>query len=122
MLITYDGTKGKGPKKKRLQQAKYKMCDLGAAKKFRAIEIERGQDRSISIYQRKYIDTILKRFGQQDVKSAKMPLDHQVDLANTDCKDKIANHKEYLSIIGSLMHQEKIKKLSLHVSKNDLHR
>jgi len=98
------------------------MCDLGAAKKFLAIEIERGQDRSISIYQRKYIDTILKRFGQQDVKSAKMPLDHQVDLVNTDCKDKIANNKEYLSIIGSLMHQEKIKKLSLHVGKNDLHR
>jgi hypothetical protein len=27
-----------------------------------------------------------------------------VDLANTNCEDKTANHKEYLSIVGSLMY------------------
>ena len=27
-----------------------------------------------------------------------------MDLANTDCEDKIANRKEYLSIVGSLMY------------------
>ena len=95
LLIVYDGTKGKGQEIKRLLQAKYKICDLGAAKRFLGIEIERGEDGSVSICQRAYIDTILKRFGQQDAKSAKMPLDHQVDLANTDCEDKIANRKEY---------------------------
>jgi hypothetical protein len=36
---------------------------------------------------------ILKRFGLQHAKSAKMPLDHQV-----------VNRKEYLSIVGSLMY------------------
>jgi len=104
LLIAYDGTKGKGQEIKRLLPAKYKMCDLGAVKRFLGIEIERGEDGSISICQRAYIDTVLKRFGQQDAKSAKMPLDHQVDLANTDCEDKIANRKGYLSIVGSLMY------------------
>ena len=104
LLIAYDGNKGKGQEVKRLLQAKYKMCDLGAAKRFLGIEIERGEDGSISICQRTYIDTILKRFGQQDAKSAKTPLDHQVDLANTNCEDKTANRKEYLSIVGSLMY------------------
>jgi len=104
LLIAHDGREGKGREIKRLLQAKYKMCDLGAVKRFLGIEIEREEDGSISICQRTYIDTILKRFGQQDAKSAKTPLDHQVDLANTNCEDKLANRKEYLSIVGSLMY------------------
>jgi len=70
------------------------MCDLGAAKRILGIKVARGEDGSISICQRGYIDTILKRFGQQDAKSAKTPLDHQVDLTNTNCKDETANRKE----------------------------
>jgi hypothetical protein len=85
---------------KYLLQANYKVCDLGAAKRFLGIAIERGEDGSISIGQRAYIDTFLKRFGQQDAKSEKTPLDHQVDLANTNCEDKTVNRKEYLSIFG----------------------
>jgi len=100
LLIAHDGREGKGREIKRLLQAKYKMCDLGAVKRFLGIEIEREEDGSISICQRTYIDTILKRFGQQDAKSAKTPLDHQVDLVNTNCEDKLANQKEYLSIVG----------------------
>jgi hypothetical protein len=76
LLIAYDGTAEKGHEIKCLLQSKYKICDLGAAKRFVGIEIEREEDGSISICQRTYIDTILKRLGQQDAKSAKMPLDH----------------------------------------------
>jgi len=39
-----------------------------------------------------------------DVKPAKSPLDPQIDLANTHCEDKLANCKEYLSMVGSLMY------------------
>jgi hypothetical protein len=49
MLIAYDGTDGKGHEIKCLLQAKYKMCDLRAAKRFLGIEIETGEDGSISI-------------------------------------------------------------------------
>jgi len=104
LLIVYDGTKGKGHEIKRLLQAKYKMCDLGVVKRFLGIGIERGEDGSISICQWAYIDTILKRFGQLDAKSAKTPLDHPVDLTNTNCEDKRANRKEYLSIVSLLMY------------------
>jgi hypothetical protein len=104
LLIAYDGTDGKGHEIKYLLQAKYKVCDLGAAKRFLGIEIERGEDGSISIGQRAYIDTFLKRFEQQDAKSAKTPLDHQVDLANTNNNDKTVNRKEYLSIFCYLMY------------------
>jgi hypothetical protein len=41
---------------------------------------------------------------KQDAKSAKTQLDHQVDLANTNCEDKTVNRKEYLPIVGSLMY------------------
>jgi len=104
LQIAYEGTKEKGREIKRLLQAKYKMCDLGVVKRFLGIEIERGEDRNISICQQAYIDTILKRFGQLDAKSAKTPLDHQVDLANTNCEDKTANRKEYLTIVSLLMY------------------
>jgi len=39
-----------------------------------------------------------------DAKPAKTPLDLQVDLNNTHCKDKSIDRKEYLSIVGSLMY------------------
>ena len=63
LLIAYDGARGRGPRVKKLLQTRYKMCDLGEAKRFLGIEIERGEDGGISICQRAYIDTILKRFG-----------------------------------------------------------
>jgi len=39
-----------------------------------------------------------------DANPAKSPLDPQTDLMNTYCEDKLANHKEYLSMVGSLMY------------------
>jgi len=39
-----------------------------------------------------------------DAKPTKSPLDPQTDLTNTCCEDKMANRKEYLSMVGSLMY------------------
>ena len=39
-----------------------------------------------------------------DAKPAKPPPDPQTDLANIQCEDKLANRKEYLSKVGSLMY------------------
>ena len=103
-LIAHNRIEGKGHQIKQLLQSKYKMCDLGVAKRFLGIEIERTNDGGFSICQQGYINTILKRFGLQNAKPAKTPLDHQVNLTNTHCEDRIANRKEYLSIVGSLMY------------------
>jgi hypothetical protein len=104
LLIAHNGIEGKGHEIKQLLQAKYKMCDLGPARRFLGIEIENEKDGGFSICQRAYIDTILKRFGLLNAKPAKTPLDPQVDLANTCCEDKAADRKLYLSIVGSLMY------------------
>ena len=104
LLITYNGEEGLGHRIKQLLQKKYKMCDLGAAKRFLGIEIEKTKDGGFSICQRGYINTIIRRFRLIDVKPAKSPLDPKTDLANTVCEDKPANRKEYLSMVGSLMY------------------
>jgi len=80
------------------------MCQLGAAKRFLGIEIEKTNDGGFSICQRGYINTIIRRFRLIDTKPAKSPLDPQTDLANTVCEDKPANRKEYLSMVRSLMY------------------
>jgi len=46
----------------------------------------------------------MQRFGLMDAKLTKSPLDPQTGLANTHCEDKLANRKEYLSMVGSLMY------------------
>jgi len=102
LLIAYNGEEGH--RIKQLLQKKYKMCDLGAAKRFLGIEIEKTKDGGFSICQRGYINTIIQRFRLMDAKPAKSPLDPQTDLANTNCEDKPANRKEYLSMVGLLMY------------------
>jgi hypothetical protein len=104
LLIVHNGTEGKGHQIKQLLQKKYKMSDLGAARRFLGIEIERTEDGGFTICQRDYVNTIIRRFGLMDAKPTKSPLDPQIDLANTHCEDKQANRKEYLSMVGSLMY------------------
>ena len=104
LLIAHNGEEGRGQRIKQLLQKKYKMCDLGPAKRFLGIEIEKTKDGGFSICQRGYINTIIRRFRLMDAKPAKSLLDPQTDLANTVCEDKPANRKEYLTMVGSLMY------------------
>jgi len=59
LLIAHNGAEGRGHRIKQLLQKKYKMCDLGTAKRFLGIEIERSKDGGFSICQRSYINTII---------------------------------------------------------------
>jgi len=104
LLIVHNGIEGNRHRIKQLLQKKYKMSDLGAAKRFLGIEIKKTEDGEFSICQRDYINTIIRRFELMDAKPAKSPLDPHTDLANTHCEDKPGNRKEYLSIVGSLMY------------------
>jgi hypothetical protein len=104
LLIAYNGKEGHRYQIKELLQKKYKMCDLGAAKRFLEIEIERTEDGEFSICQQGYINTIIRYFGLMDTIPAKSLLDPQADLANTHCEDKPANRKKKMSIVESLMY------------------
>jgi len=52
LLIGHNGAEGWGHQMKLLLQMKYKMCNLGVAKRFLGIEIERTKDGGFSICQR----------------------------------------------------------------------
>jgi len=51
LLIAHNSAEGRGHRIKQLLQNKYKMCDLGTAKGFLGIEIERTKDGGFSICQ-----------------------------------------------------------------------
>ena len=59
LLIVHNSAEGWGYRIKQLLQNKYKMCDLGAAKQFLGIKIERTKDGGFSICQQGYINTII---------------------------------------------------------------
>jgi len=52
LLIAHNGAEGRAHRIKQLLQKKYKMCDLGAAKRFLGIRIERTKDGGFGICQR----------------------------------------------------------------------
>ena len=66
LLIAHNGAQGWGHRIKELLQKKYKMCDLGTARRFLGIEIDRTKDGGFSICQWGYINTIIRRFGLLD--------------------------------------------------------
>ena len=54
---------------------KYKMTDLGPAQLFLGIQIVRNRaEKTIFLHQTRYIDTVLKRFGMEDVNDVYTPL------------------------------------------------
>jgi hypothetical protein len=58
----------------------YKMTDLGKAKQFLGVEIERQDSGAITLGQAKYIQTILKPFGMEDANTAPTPLHDKTTL------------------------------------------
>ena len=86
-------------------QAKYRMTNLGRAKRFLGIRISQASPATgISIDQEAYILTILKRFRMALAKDALSPMDPNVNLNNNQCEDKPADTQLYLSMVGSLMY------------------
>jgi hypothetical protein len=61
----------------------YKMTDLGKAKQFLGLEIERQDSGAITLGQAKYIQTILKRFGMEDANTAPTPLHDKTTRSGT---------------------------------------
>jgi hypothetical protein len=84
-------------------KTKYKMSDLGEARRFLGLEINRDEN-GISLSQETYIDTMIKRFGMEDSRNVSNPLDPNVRLENDECEDNPADRMLYLSLIGSLMY------------------
>ena len=103
-IILAHTTPGGGLSVKRQLLGKYKMSDLGVARRFLGLEIHQTSA-GISLCQEEYILKVLRRFRMESCHAALSPMDPNVRLNNTKCEDRqVTNHKGYLSIVGSLMY------------------
>jgi hypothetical protein len=84
-------------------KTKYKMSDLGKARYFLRLEINRVEN-GISLSPETYIDTMIKRFGMEDSRNISNPLDPNVRLENEECENNPADQTLYPSLVGSLMY------------------
>jgi hypothetical protein len=82
---------------------KYKMSNLGEARYFLGLKINRDEN-GISLSQETYINTIIKWFGMENSHNVSNLLDPNIRLENEECKDNPADQTLYLSLIGSLMY------------------
>jgi hypothetical protein len=103
-----DGTKAAIEVKARLLE-KYKITNPIQACQFLGIEIhpeENCTGTGISLDQKAFITTILKRFNMENAYSATTPMDHNVKLylAENRGEKKLNDIKGYQAIVGSLMY------------------
>jgi hypothetical protein len=91
--------------KQELQEL-FKVIDLGDP--FKIVRIEIGRDwtnKSITITQTQYINSILEKYGLQNANSVGMPLNPGVKLEASDQDTEKGNRSNpYSSLIGSLMY------------------
>ena len=80
------------------------MHDLGEAKQLLGIEINHDRVKGIvTMSQRKYIETILKRFNMEDANPSNTPLPPGTKLQKADSKP-LEENVPYREAIGALMH------------------
>ena len=103
IILVHTSPNGGEPTKRQLLE-KYKMTDLGKACRLLGVEIYQGIE-GISLCQGDYIRKVLRRFGMQGCHGVHSPMDPNVCLNNEKCEDKrVPDHKQYLSMVGSLMY------------------
>ena len=87
----------------------YKITNLGPARQFLGIDIQRHEDGSISLGQLAFIQTILKRFSMDKAHPVQTPLDTHVKLDEIALEETASlldnkGTKLYQAIVGSLMY------------------
>ena len=80
----------------------FEITDLGDARHFLGIEIERNMDGTYSICQRNYIKKVLDRFGLSWAKGSSFPMDP--GYAKAEKGENLPDNHEYRQIIGSLLY------------------
>ena len=85
-----------------LLKRRYKMKDLGIARRFLGMDIEYGFDGSIKLHLRHYLQRLLKCHSIQDCKPISTAMDWSVKLIAAMDKDALADPKEYQQIVGEI--------------------
>jgi hypothetical protein len=81
----------------------FSMSDLGELRNFLGISITRN-DNEMGLSQFGYIKKLLTRFGMQDCKGAKTPMDAKIQPEQVEPADCIVDTKPYRELIGCLMY------------------
>ena len=81
----------------------FTITDLGELKQVVGFEVTRDDKGNLKIAQKQYIKKILERFGMENSKPCKMPMDPNIRLTKTP-EDESHNFPEYGAAIGSLMY------------------
>ncbi len=90
--------------------AHYMMTDLGPISWLLGISVARNRkNRTITLSQQSYIDSILVRFNLMDTKPLSIPMDPNISFSKNDCPttpDEVARMRRipYREAIGSLMY------------------
>ena len=85
--------------------ARFKMKDLGKLHYCLGISIQHDEERgSLWMDQRQYIQSLLKRYGLSQAKTATTPADINVKLVKNDGVSKPVNPLNYQSMVGSLLY------------------
>ena len=85
--------------------ARFKMKDLGKLHYCLGISIQHDEERgSLWMDQRQYIQSLLKRYGLSQAKTATTPADINVKLIKNDGVSKPVSPVNYQSMVGSLLH------------------
>jgi len=103
MLVIYADTASEeamGVKEALMQQ--YNMSNLGLAKKFPGLEIDRHPHGTITLDQQAYIEAVIRRFGMEDANIADTTLHHNTRLDAIPEGEPEADPELYRSIVGSL--------------------
>jgi hypothetical protein len=84
---------------------KYKIMNLGPARQFLGIEIHRDGT-GVSLSQKAYITTILRRFDMEHSQGISTPMDPNVtlDLAEDRGEKELEDIIDYQAVVGSLMY------------------
>jgi len=89
---------------KALLRSRYQMSDLGPARKFLGLEIDRLPNGSLKLHQTQFMLKVLQRFSMQDCNGVHTPMEAGRKLVAANDHDKLIEPGEYQSLVGSLMY------------------
>ena len=102
-LILMTGSEEEMKELKDVLSGGFKMVDQGELHYILGIEVERKKG-ALKLGQRKYVGTILEKFGQTEARVLSTPSDPNVVLTKEDGDSKPVNPTLYQAIVGSLLY------------------
>ena len=83
---------------------RYRMNDLGPARRFLGLEIESLPNGHLRLHQRQFIAKVLHRFNMKQCNGTQTPMETNQKLLPAQPSERLVEPREYQSLVGSLMY------------------